>query len=511
MVFVKKPAKKKARIVICGNFLDQFSDSSTTNIDAPPLRALIANGWRKGNCIGSLDITAAFLHADLPKDRFLIVAPPPCLVALGVCKPGDLWIVRRALYGLKESPRYWEDHRDGTLTSLQVSHGGKTYRLFRSEVHHSIWHIYEGTTKHKRRDPLTLAESPVPLLPTDHSQAPVASIGVYVDDFIWTGPRDMFISFHKAIKGKFKVGDPDILGEGECRQLTFLGVTLEVDGKDLLLHQAAYAWSLLERFAEDLRSQRAVSVPSPTESYQADAPATKDPTVGSANPKKKKKCQQILGALLWLVTRTRPDIAYAHSRAASFVEGDVDECYTRAVYILRYLVTHPTLGLRYAYFSGTPSLTIHGDCSWAPTGVASHEGNVATLNDAVVAWRSKRQQLVAMSSCEGELIAACQSLIMGRSLRLLVAEMYGTKGVPPPFHMGVDNQAAIQQITQGEHATWRSRHISIRAAAIVSAKQTGELEVGYVKTDQMKADGLTKALTPAVLDRMRDLWHMVVC
>ena len=214
---------------------------------------------------------------------------------------------------------------------------------------------------------------------------------------------------------------------------------------------------------------------------------------------------------MWPVTWTRPDIAYAHSRSASYVEGDVTECYQRAVYILRYLVTHPTLGLRYPYFEGTPSLTIHGDCSWAPTGQASHEGNIAALNNSIIAWRSKRQQLVAMSSCEGELIAACQSLVMGRSLRLLVAEMFGTQGVPPAFSMGVDNQAAIQQITQGEHASWRSRHISIRAAAIVSAKQTGELVVGYVKTDEMKADGLTKALTPAVLDRMRVLWQMVVC
>ena len=217
----------------------------------------------------------------------------------------------------------------------------------------------------------------------------------------------------------------------------------------------------------------------------------------------------MLGAILWLVTRTRPDLSYAHSRAASFIERSVTECYQRAVYMLRYLTAHPTLGRRYNYCHDEPKLLIHGDCSWAPTGAASHEGNIATLNGAVISWRSKRQALISMSSCEGELLAACQSLIMGRSLRLLITEMFGE--ALNSFEVGVDNQAAIQQIAHGEHASWRSRHISIRGSAIVSAKQTGELTISYVRSEDMMADGLTKALTPGVLERMRTLWNMTVC
>ena len=69
MVFVHKPAKKKARLVVCGLFLDPFGDSNTSNLDAAPLRTLIASGWQKGKVLASMDITAAFLHAKMPKKQ----------------------------------------------------------------------------------------------------------------------------------------------------------------------------------------------------------------------------------------------------------------------------------------------------------------------------------------------------------------------------------------------------------------------------------------------------------
>ena len=120
----------------------------------------------------------------------------------------------------------------------------------------------------------------------------------------------------------------------------FLGITLEPEASgDLVLHQASYAYALLDRFTEDLAKNKLVTVPAPHESFIGDerkpTTAPKPPQKGNENPKLKRRCQQILGALLWLVTRSRPDLGYAHSRAASYVAGDVNECYLRAVYMLR--------------------------------------------------------------------------------------------------------------------------------------------------------------------------------
>ena len=121
MVFVQKHTKKKARLVVCGQFLDPFGESNTSNLDAAPLRTLIASGWQKGKVIASMDITAAFLHAEMPKNRWVVIAPPAALVNLGLLKPDELWVVEKALYGLKESPKYWEDKRDKELRTLKLT------------------------------------------------------------------------------------------------------------------------------------------------------------------------------------------------------------------------------------------------------------------------------------------------------------------------------------------------------------------------------------------------------
>ena len=111
-----------------------------------------------------------------------------------------------------------------------------------------------------------------------------------------------------------------------------------------------------------------------------------------------------------------------------------------------------------------------------------------------------------MSSCEGELIAASASLTLGRTLRLLVSEFFGSESVE--LIIKIDNQAAIAQIAQGEFASWRSRHISIRGNALVASKEHGEAKIEFCATGEMSADGLTKALTPQIMQRMRELWHM---
>ena len=115
-----------------------------------------------------------------------------------------------------------------------------------------------------------------------------------------------------------------------------------------------------------------------------------------------------------------------------------------------------------------------------------------------------------MSTCEGELIAAATPLVLGRTARLMFSEFWGTSGtVHDQFRIMIDSQAALSHVRLGEHASWRTRHISIRGNAIYSASEYGEVAVQYCPTDEMAADGLTKGLTSALLGRMRVLWGLV--
>eukprot|EP00972_Heterocapsa_arctica_P025769 3791017-Heterocapsa_arctica.AAC.1 len=59
------------------------------------LQRALANNWR----IVAADVSTAFLHAKLDNDDVTYVVPP----ATGK-KPGKVWRVWRALYGLRRAP-----------------------------------------------------------------------------------------------------------------------------------------------------------------------------------------------------------------------------------------------------------------------------------------------------------------------------------------------------------------------------------------------------------------------
>ena len=63
------------------------------------------------HAIASLDITAAFLNAALPKGRVVVLRPPTILYRLQLIPPGHVWLVHKAIYGLREVPNLWSEER----------------------------------------------------------------------------------------------------------------------------------------------------------------------------------------------------------------------------------------------------------------------------------------------------------------------------------------------------------------------------------------------------------------
>ena len=105
-VFSIKPDKYKVRIVACGNKTSEVSGKiSTTDLDATMLRFLLSwDASLPDHVIASLDITAAFLNAVLPKGRVVVLRRPTILYRLQLIPPGYVWLVHKAIYGLCEDP-----------------------------------------------------------------------------------------------------------------------------------------------------------------------------------------------------------------------------------------------------------------------------------------------------------------------------------------------------------------------------------------------------------------------
>eukprot|EP00975_Prorocentrum_lima_P038144 8021118-Prorocentrum_lima.AAC.1 len=73
----------------------------------------LTNG--RNEALTTTDIANAFLNAPINKDAVILLSGPNNLARLGIVETGTVWKIRRVVYGLKESPRLWQEGREGPL------------------------------------------------------------------------------------------------------------------------------------------------------------------------------------------------------------------------------------------------------------------------------------------------------------------------------------------------------------------------------------------------------------
>ena len=79
--------------------------------------------------------------APLIEKRDVYCKPPQVLVELGLIQPGTVWKLKKALYGLRTSPRAWEEERDGKLSSLTWESQLGKVGLKSVDTTHCVWTI----------------------------------------------------------------------------------------------------------------------------------------------------------------------------------------------------------------------------------------------------------------------------------------------------------------------------------------------------------------------------------
>ena len=101
---VKFKSMGKSRLGVCGTFAAWSEQStSTTDLDAPPLRLMLSLAASEDSTWSSVDVTSAFLNAEIHDEDIVLVAPPPILVKMNIVKPNTVWQVKKAIDGLRVS------------------------------------------------------------------------------------------------------------------------------------------------------------------------------------------------------------------------------------------------------------------------------------------------------------------------------------------------------------------------------------------------------------------------
>ena len=138
------------------------------------------------------------------------------------------------------------------------------------------------------------------------------------------------------------------------------------------------------------------------------------------------------------------------------------------------------------------------DASFAPTGKNSPVGMLVQLFGCTVAWRASRTHLVCQSVCEAELVAIHEGYLLGAGIR----ELAGSIGFPVgSFRILTDNMAAKGLAHEG--GSWRTRHFCVKAQGLRQQVALALVEVSHTPGVCQKADGFTKALPRALIEKFR--------
>ena len=426
------------------------------------LKAAAVHQWE----VSTVDVKTAFLNApvDEAAERgVVIVEPPRILREAGVLQhPDELWLVRKALYGLVTSPKDWCTHRDRHIKEFQWEGDGRCYRVEKT-MQDDMWAIRSRGMG-------------------EEEWSLVGLCATYVDDIIITGSVEVVKGIHQKIQESWKIGAPSWVEDGG-EPVRFLGMEIEKKGGNFVIHQRAYLENLFLEYEESGKANlNQVKMPEVEENIEMSEVT---------------RAQKETGELLWVAGRTRPDISLAVNTMCEWAtkrpKGVIDIGRQVRAYLRE--TRDESLVIRGAEEEAGSqedwkTVKVFSDASYASSGFKSITGVVGCLGGTPITWQTSRQAFVTLSTAEAELMALLEGLITARSMGALVKAVFGGE-IPIKLHS--DSTAAIA-IAAGTTSSWRTRHLRIRAAGLTEALRSREIILQHVAGTELVADGMTKQL-----------------
>ena len=135
----------------------------------------------------------------------------------------------------------------------------------------------------------------------------------------------------------------------------------------------------------------------------------------------------------------------------------------------------------------------------------STSGYVFLLGGGAVAWSSRKQPIVTLSTTEAEYVAAatcaCQAVWMGRVLKEIGYDQGGE------MVLLCDNTSTIK-LSKNAVLHGRSKHIKVRYHFLRDLVKEGVIKLVYCNTEEQLADIMTKPLKMVTFQRIREAFGM---
>ena len=323
---------------------------------------------------------------------------------------------------------------------------------------------------------------------------------VYVDDLAFLGPEDLCREFIKTIKLNWKTSDPEWISKDP---VTFCGIELSRDETGYRMSQRSYIQELLSRYSVEEEAGTPIT-------KWVEPECKEDVIVDQV-----REAQGITGALLWLSTRTRPDLAYVVARCGQQATKSPRLSITLGRQALAYLKSTLDMGIDVPFTVGNTFsdhnllslpradrvLELYTDASHCPSGDRSMQSVFIVWRGVPLAWESTRQSFTTLSSAESELVCMVHGVQMAEAVQPLVDELVEQDSL---VSLLADNEAAIRAF-EASPAGWRNRHLRMRAHAGRERIAANLLKVSHLPGEYQVADLGTKPLSRPRMFKLLEL------
>jgi Reverse transcriptase (RNA-dependent DNA polymerase) len=453
-----KVSRYKARLVAMGFSQRKGFDYEETYapvVRFKSIRTFLAMTAEWGMTVHQMDVKTAFLNGTLTNVEIYMEQPE----GYQVDEKDKCCLLKKSLYGLKQSPREW----NSVLNTYLIGRG--------------FTRCNEEMCMYTKADKMGKI---------------VLILGVFVDD-IFIGCLKNYMDLLKSEKAalcrRFEMDD-----QGELDWL--LGIQVKNDSKNGVVSMNQHRY--IEKILRNFNMEECTPVSTPVE---VNNQLTK---IGEDEERFNGPYLEAIGSLMYLMLGTRPDLGYAVGLLSRFSASPSKKHWEAVLRVFKYLKGSKELELVYKR-GDTSQLVGYSDADYAGdlSDRKSTSGYLTMFIGGAIQWSSKKQKTVALSTMEAEYIALSECIREVQYERKLLEELGKTQGCTTPVKC--DNQSTIITATQDGNVHDRSKHFDIKYHYVREKVKEEIVKISYIRSEDNVSDILTKALPRERFAKLREL------
>ncbi|GJR29048.1 zinc finger, CCHC-type containing protein [Tanacetum coccineum] len=301
-------------------------------------------------------------------------------------------------------------------------------------------------------------------------------ICLYVDDMLIFGTdQNQVDKTKKFLSSRFSMKD---MGEADV----ILGIKIKRRNKGIVITQSHYIEKILKKFNREDCSPMSTPM-DPVEKLKPN----------TCKPVDQLEYSRAIGCLMYVMTSTRPDIAYVVGRLSRFTCNPSRQHWQAITRVFKYLKGTMNYSLSYL---GYPSvLEGYSDASWINhvEDSSSTSGWVFLLRGGDFSWASKKQTCITGSIMESEFVALPAAGKEVERLRNLMHEIQIWLKPIAPISIHCDSAATLAK-AYSQMYNGKLRHLGVRHSIIRELIMNGVISIEFVRSQHNLADHLTKGV-----------------